>query len=103
MLAVTKANHPGRLLGRWLKDKAISQRKFADIIWKSYVDINNIIHEKKDINVDFAIRIWLALGTSPDVRLDMQKASDLYKMKISERRHEYVLISKRAKDLIVSG
>lgn len=103
MATVTRANHPGQLLGRWLKDKWLSQRKFATIIWKSYVDINNIIHGKKDINVDFAIRIWLALHTSPDVWLGMQKDYDLYKMQQSKNRHEYALIPQRAKELEIAS
>jgi len=94
-----RSNHPGRILENYLNARWRSQKYFAELIWKSPVEINYIIKGSKDINADFAIRLGLALGTSAEVWSNLQEKYDLYKASQSEKKNEYHIIEKKVKAL----
>jgi len=94
---VTRSNHPGRILAKYLDERNWSQKTFAELIGKSPVEINYIIKGKKDINADFAIRFSIVFGTSAEVWTNLQEKYDLYKASQSTKQNEYVAIEERLK------
>lgn len=70
--------HPGQILQReFLRPKGISQTKLALIISVPPRRINEIVHGKRRISVDTALRLGLYFGTSPHFWLSLQTDYDL--------------------------
>ena len=69
--------HPGEHLTEILEELAISQYRLAKAIGVSPRRINEIIHGKRSITADSALRIGMALGTSPEYWLNLQRMYDL--------------------------
>lgn len=70
--------HPGEiLLEEFLVPLAISQNKLATVMKVSPRRINEIVHGKRSITADTAIRLGLALGTSAQFWTNLQAAYDL--------------------------
>ncbi len=69
--------HPGEHLTEILEELAISQYRLAKAIGVSPRRINEIIHRKRSITADSALRIGMALGTSPEYWLNLQRMYDL--------------------------
>lgn len=71
------ALHPWKLLERELRHRGRTQKEFADLIEKTQVEVNYIIKGKRNINADWALRIWTALGTSKEFWLNLQTTYEL--------------------------
>lgn len=69
--------HPGEHLTEILEELAISQYRLAKAIGVSPRRINEIVHGKRSITADSALRIGTALGTSPEYWLNLQQMYDL--------------------------
>lgn len=69
--------HPWKLLARELKHRGRTQKEFANLIEKNQVEVNYIINGKRNINADWALRLWIALGTSKEFWLNLQTTYDL--------------------------
>lgn len=70
--------HPGEvLLEEFLEPLAISQNKLARAMQVPPRRINEIVHGKRSVTADTAIRLGLALGTSPQFWTNLQAAYDL--------------------------
>lgn len=69
--------HPWEDIGEELEARGWTQRKFADIIWISAPELNNIIKGKKNLTPALAVRIGEAFGTSADVWMNLQTAYSL--------------------------
>jgi len=69
--------HPGEHLTEILEELAISQYRLAKAIGVSPRRINEIVHGKRSITADSALRIGTALGTSPEYWLNLQRMYDL--------------------------
>ena len=70
--------HPGEvLLEEFLKPLGISQNKLALNLHVAPQKINEIVHGKRSITEDTALRLSIALGTTPDFWLGLQKDYDL--------------------------
>lgn len=63
---------PGDILREELEERGWSQQEFADIIGKPYQAVSEIVNGKKEITPDTAIRFAEALGTSPELWLNME-------------------------------
>ncbi|HET6765328.1 MAG TPA: HigA family addiction module antitoxin [Longimicrobiaceae bacterium] len=71
--------HPGEMLmEEFLKPMGISQSELARRIGVSFPRVNEIVHGKRGITSDTALRLARLLGTSPDFWLNGQLAWDLY-------------------------
>ena len=71
--------HPGEmLLEEFLKPMSISQVKFAGMLRIPVQRLSQIIHGKRSVTVDTALRLSKVLGTSVGFWLNLQLASDLY-------------------------
>ena len=70
--------HPGEvLLEEFLKPLAISQNKLARAMGVPPRRINEIVHGKRAVTADTAIRLARALGTSEQFWMGMQADYDL--------------------------
>jgi len=70
--------HPGEvLLEEYLKPKSISQNRLALSMRVPARRINEIILGKRGISADTALRLSLAIGTTPEFWLGLQTDYDL--------------------------
>jgi addiction module HigA family antidote len=71
--------HPGEmLLEEFLKPLGISQSDFAKRIDVSFPRLNEIIHGKRSVTTDTALRLAHVLNTTPDFWLNLQLSWDLW-------------------------
>lgn len=71
--------HPGEmLLEEFLKPMNISQTDFAERIGVSYPRLNELIHAKRGVTPDTALRLAHVLGMSADFWLGLQMDWDLW-------------------------
>lgn len=71
--------HPGEmLLEEFLKPLSISQSDFAKRIDVSFPRLNEIIHGKRSVTTDTALRLARVLNTTPDFWLNLQQSWDLW-------------------------
>ena len=69
--------HPGEHLGEILDELGISQYRLAKAIGVPPRRINEIVHGRRSITADTALRIGQALGMTPEFWLNLQKLYDL--------------------------
>ena len=70
--------HPGEvLLEEFLKPLNISQNRLALNMHVAPQKINEIVRGKRSITADTALRLSIALGTTPDFWLGLQNDYDL--------------------------
>ena len=70
---------PGEMLvEEFLKPLGISQTDFAKRINVTYARLNEIVHGKRGVSPDTALRFSQALGTSAELWLNLQQSVDLY-------------------------
>ena len=71
--------HPGEiLLEEWLKPLGITQVDFAAQLGVSYPRLSEIIHGKRGVTPDTALRLAKVLDTTPDLWLNLQQDWDLW-------------------------
>lgn len=76
---------PGEiLLEEFLEPLGISQNKLANAMQVSPRRINEVVHGKRSITADTAIRLSLALGTTPQFWINLQTTYDLEAAKLSK-------------------
>ena len=69
--------HPGHFLLESLEDLGITQYRLAKTIGVPPRRINEIVHGRRSITADTALRIGRALGTTPEFWLNLQRHYDL--------------------------
>jgi addiction module HigA family antidote len=70
--------HPGEvLLEEFLKEYGISQNRLGREVGMSPRAINEIVHGKRSITANSALRIAKYFGTSPEFWLNLQTSFDL--------------------------
>jgi addiction module HigA family antidote len=70
--------HPGEvLLEEFLKEYGISQNRLGREIGMSPRAINEIVHGKRSITANSALRLAKFFGTSPEFWLNLQTSYDL--------------------------
>jgi addiction module HigA family antidote len=81
--------HPGEILAEeYLKPLGISQTEFAKRIGVTFHRLNEIVHGRRGVSTDTALRLAKALGTTPDLWLNLQRVVDLYAAKHSKQARE---------------
>jgi len=74
--------HPGEvLLEEFLKPYGMTQKELARRIGVSYPRVNELIHKKRGVTPDTALRLSRLFGTTPEFWLNLQLAYDLYEAK----------------------
>ncbi len=69
--------HPGEHLEEILSELEISQYRLAKAIGVPPIRINQIVHGRRSITADTALRIGHALGMTPEFWLNLQRMYDL--------------------------
>lgn len=74
-----KPTHPGAIIREdILPELKLTQGELAQHLGVSRLTVSEIIHEKRSVTAEMAIRISTALGGSPESWLRMQEALDLW-------------------------
>ena len=76
-MTATTPIHPGEHLAEILAELKISQYRLAKAIDAPPRRINEIVHGRRSITADTALRIGQALGMTPEFWLNLQKMYDL--------------------------
>ena len=73
----TEPIHPGEHLAEFLEELEISQYRLATAIHVPPRRINEIVHRRRAVTADTALRVGKALGTTPEYWLNLQRMYDL--------------------------
>ena len=76
-MTTTTLIHPGDHLAKILDELGISQYRLAKTIGVPPIRINEIVHRRRSITADTALRIGRALGMTPEFWLNLQRMYDL--------------------------
>ncbi len=76
-MTTTKPIHPGEHLAEMMKELGITQYRLAKTIGVPQVRVHDIVHCRRSITADTALRIGRALGMTPDFWLNLQRMYDL--------------------------
>ncbi len=69
--------HPGDHLKEILDELGISQYRLAKAVGVAPIRINEIVHGRRSITADTALRLGRALGMTPEFWLNLQRMYDL--------------------------
>ena len=69
--------HPGEHLAEIMEELGITQYRLAKTIEVPPIRIHDIVHRRRSITADTALRIGRALGMTPDFWLNLQRMYDL--------------------------
>ena len=69
--------HPGEHLAEILSELGITQYRLAKTVGVPQIRINDIVHCRRSITADTALRIGRALSMTPDFWLNLQRLYDL--------------------------
>ena len=69
--------HPGEHLAEIMNELGITQYRLAKTIGVPPIRIHDIVHCRRSITADTALRIGQALGMTPDYWLNLQRMYDL--------------------------
>ena len=69
--------HPGEHLAGIMDELGITQYRLAKTIGVPPIRIHNIVHRRRAITADTALRIGQALRMTPDFWLNLQRTYDL--------------------------
>ncbi len=69
--------HPGEHLAEIMDELGITQYRLAKTIGVPPIRIHNIVHRRRAITADTALRIGRALRMTPDFWLNLQRTYDL--------------------------
>ena len=84
-----KPTHPGAILREdVLPALGITQTELANRIGVSRLTVSELLHEKRGLSADLAIRIGRLTSTTPESWLRMQEALDLWELS-RKRADEY--------------
>lgn len=77
---------PGDILLRdYLEPRGLTQLEASRLLRMTYARLSEIIHGKRGITADTALRLAKLLGTTPDLWLNLQSAVDLWDAQHSEK------------------
>ena len=76
-MTTTELIHPGEHLAEMIKELGITQYRLAKTIGVPQIRIHDIVHCRRSITADTALRIGQALGMTPDYWLNLQRMYDL--------------------------
>ena len=76
-MTVPEPIHPGEHLAEIMKELGITQYRLAKTIGVPQIRIHDIVHRRRSITADTALRIGQALGMTPDFWLNLQQMYDL--------------------------
>lgn len=86
-----KPTHPGELLREdVLPALNMTQAELARRLGVSRLSVSELLHEKRGLSPDMAIRIATLTNTTPESWLRMQEALDLWELKQQPKRYRHI-------------
>jgi len=96
------ALHPWEFMKDQLTAWNITQVDFAKAVWKTQAEVNQLVKWRRDITIDWAIRLWQFFWTSWEVWIGLQNIYDAYRMK-KKNEEFYKSIKQRNDDTRTKG
>lgn len=76
-----RPTHPGAILREdVLPPLRITQKDFAGLLGVSRLTVSELLHEKRALTPDMAMRLGKLLGNGPEIWLRMQQTLDLWEL-----------------------
>jgi addiction module HigA family antidote len=91
---------PGEILSDILETNRITQTELARRLKVSQQTVSQIIHGRRPMSVDLAVRLGRVLGNGPELWLNLQRAVDL-RDALHAHRQEYETLKPFAKSQAV--
>jgi len=90
-------SHPGAILADTVlrQDGGITVTDFAKVLNVSRVALSRVVNQRAGVSAELAIRLAAALGSSPEVWLNLQQAHDLWQAQ-KKRRPRIARLSQAA-------
>lgn len=86
-----RPTHPGSILrDDVLPELKLTQVEFADRLGVSRRTVSEILHERRPITPDMAVRLGKLLGNGPGLWLRMQQALDLWELEQHPARYKHI-------------
>jgi addiction module HigA family antidote len=79
--------HPGKLLGRILSEKEITQAELAKKLGVSLQTVNTLINEKRGMTAEMAVRLAKVFESSAQLWMNLQTNHDLWLAQSAFRAH----------------
>lgn len=86
---ILKGIHPGKIIGRDLKKRNLSQRSFAASIGEHSQTLNAVITGRRNLTVEMALKIELAFGYEEGFLLLLQTYYEIAEYKNGQRALPY--------------
>ncbi len=81
-----KPTHPGEVLREdVLPALGLTQQAFANRLGVSRRTVSELLHERRPVTPDMAIRLGKLLGNGPEIWLRMQQTLDLWELERGQR------------------
>jgi addiction module HigA family antidote len=81
-----KPIHPGEmLLEEFLQPKGMSQREFSEKLGWTTAKLNELVKGKRGVTADSALDLAEALGTSPELWMNLQMMWDLRRAEVRRK------------------
>lgn len=86
-----KPTHPGEILrDDMLPALNMTQTKLAERLGVSRLSVSELLHGKRALSADMAMRIARLTGTTPESWLRMQEAVDLWVLEKDSKRYRHI-------------
>ena len=87
-----KPTHPGAVLrADVLPALSMTQTEFAQRLGVSRLSVSELLHGKRALSADMAMRIARLTGTTPESWLRMQQALDLWELEKDSKRYRHIV------------
>lgn len=81
-----RPTHPGEILREdVLPALGLTQLEFANRLGVSRRTVSELLHERRPVTPDMAIRLGKVLGNGPEIWLRMQQTLDLWELERGQR------------------
>ena len=86
-----KPTHPGEVLREdVLPALGMTQGEFAKRLGVSRLSVSELLHEKRALSADMAVRLARLTNTTPESWLRMQAAVDLWELEQDPKRYRHI-------------
>ena len=86
-----RPTHPGEILREdVLPALEMTQGKLAQRLGVSRLSVSELLHEKRALSADMAVRIARLTNTTPESWLRMQAAFDLWELEKDSKRYRHI-------------
>lgn len=86
-----KPTHPGEVLREdVLPALGMTQGELAKRLGVSRLSVSELLHEKRALSADMAVRLARLMNTTPESWLRMQAAVDLWELEQDPKRYRHI-------------